>query len=290
MATLLVLLRLIHFGALMLLAGSCTCSSLLASGDFQRLMIRRLARLWLPAAIAGLMSALLLFALQGGLMAGGWADTVKPQIWRALLNTRFGAVWLWQMVLALAGVMVVIMRPRRLSGLLLLLTCAQLILMAGVGHAAAGEGISGALQRINHGVHLLAASWWVGGLLPLLACMQMARKARWRKPAIQAMMRFSRYGHAAVVLVIVSGMVNSLMILGVSWPWHAGYVRLLVLKTALVAAMIFIAVWNRYILVPRFARSDEQAKRGFIRLTCVEVALSALVLALVSLFATWEPF
>lgn len=54
--------------------------------------------------------------------------------------------------------------------------------------------------------------------------------------------------------------------------------------------MLVIAVVNRYVLVPRFRTQGRQAQTLFIRMTQTEVMLGTLVLALVSLFATLEPF
>ena len=100
-------------------------------------------------------------------------------------------------------------------------------------------------------------------------------------------------GIAAVALglpVLLTGVVNALMILGLQIPWQAGYVQLLLFKCALVALMVVIALANRYFLVPRFRPESGRAQQIFIRMTQAEVVLGALVLATVSLFATWEPF
>ena len=103
-------------------------------------------------------------------------------------------------------------------------------------------------------------------------------------------MRFSRVGHYAVAGVVLSGIINALFILGVNVPWHTGYVQLLLFKCALVALMVVIALMNRYFLVPRFRPETGREQQLFIRMTQAEVVLGALVLATVSLFATWEPF
>ncbi|WP_435953195.1 copper homeostasis membrane protein CopD [Dryocola sp. BD626] len=283
-------LRFVHFAALMVLLGSTICSVLLAPQSFKPILVQRLATQWRSAVWLSLLSALLLLAAQAGLMGNGWVDTVNPQVWLAVIGTRFGSVWLWQIFLGIATLAVFLLKPRALQGVLLILAAAQLILLAGVGHAAMREGVSGGFQRLNHAVHLLSAAWWAGGLLPLLMCMRMARKPHWRQAAITAMMRFSRYGHLAVAAVIVTGLINGVMILGWSLPLASGYVQLLLLKVALVAVMVTIALVNRYLLVPRFASAPQAAQHRFIQLTWLEVILSAAVLLAVSTFATWEPF
>ncbi len=103
------------------------------------------------------------------------------------------------------------------------------------------------------------------------------------------MMRFSRYGHLAVALVILTGGINTLLIAGVPWPVHSRYLSMLWVKACLVAVMVIIALYNRYLLVPRFNQSQGAAQRQFITLIKVEWILSLLVVACVSLFATWEP-
>jgi len=54
--------------------------------------------------------------------------------------------------------------------------------------------------------------------------------------------------------------------------------------------MVAIALANRYFLVPRFRPEAGREQQIFIRMTQAEVVLGALVLAAVSLYATWEPF
>lgn len=288
LSALYITLRFIHFAALMVLFGSTVCSVLLAPASIKPVLSRRLAKQCHAAIWLSALSAVLLQGAQAGLMGSGWADTINPQVWFAVSGTRFGEVWLWQIFLGIVTVAAFLIKPRALQSVLLILAAAQLILLAGVGHAAMREGIPGAIQRLNHAVHLLSAAWWAGGLLPLLFCMRMARKPRWRQAAIMAMMRFSRYGHLAVAAVIATGITNSLMILGWALPLASGYVQLLLVKVALVATMVTIALVNRYLLVPRFA--SVAAQQRFIQLTWLEMILSVAVLLAVSAFATWEPF
>jgi len=282
-------LRFIHFTSLMLLFGCTTYSLFLAPGRLQEVLVQRLQVVWRPAIKVSLISACLLLCLQAGLMGDGWPDVINPSVWLAVLGTAFGGIWTWLLILALASAIVLGLRPRDMQEYLLLLTCLQLILLACVGHTTLHTGGTGAFHRINHAIHLLSASFWVGGLLPLLVCMFLARTATWSESAIESMMRFSRYGHLAVAAVIVSGIINSLLILGWNISLESSYVRLLLLKIVLVGVMVVLALINRYWLVPKFNHSA-LAKQQFIRLTGLEVILSAVVLLLVSLFATQEPF
>ncbi len=146
-------------------------------------------------------------------MGTGWSDVFSPNIWLAVLQTQFGGVWLWQIVLALVTLIVALMQPQNMPRLLFMLTTAQFILLAGVGHATLNEGVTAKIHQTNHAIHLICAAAWFGGLLPVLWCMQLI-KGRWRHQAIQALMRFSWCGHFAVIGVLASGVLNALLITG----------------------------------------------------------------------------
>lgn len=259
-----------------------------ASPQLRRLMMQRFLPLLRGALLVNALAATLMLMLQGGQMGNGWGDVLRPEVWLAVTGTRFGSVWLWQILLAWIALIVVCLKPHRLAPLLLILCIAQFLLMASVGHAAMRDGVVGALQRMNHAVHLLCASAWFGGLVPFLYCLRLA-KGPWRTSAINTMMRFSRWGHLAVIGVILSGVVNALLIQG-QLVTDTAYGRLLLIKCAFVALMVVIALANRYVLVPRMATDRQRIQTLLVRTTQAEVILGALVLAAVSLFATWEPF
>lgn len=150
------------------------------------------------------------------------------------------------------------------------------------------DGLLGALQRTNHAVHLFCVASWFGGLLPFIYCLRLAQ-GRWRQAAVYTMARFSRYGHLAVAGTLASGVVNALLIQGAvigTSPWG----RMLLIKCALVAGMVVIALVNRYVLVPRMSASGSRAESLILRTTQAEIGLGALALLAVSLFATWEPY
>ena len=281
-------LRFIHFISLIVAFGCVLYGTWWAPVTLRRLMMQRFYPLMRHLLLASALSALLMLMAQGGLMGSGWPDVWQPAIWQSGAGTQFGSVWIWQILLALVALAVVWLKPRRSGRLLLVLFCAQLLLLAGVGHAAMNDGWLGIVQRTNHAIHLFCVASWVGGLLPFIYCLRLAH-GRWRQAAIATMMRFSRYGHLAVAGAIASGAVNALLIQGgliSASPWG----RMLLLKCALVAAMVVIALVNRYVLVPRMSAGGTRAEQLIVRTTQIEIALGALALFAVSLFATWEPF
>jgi len=282
-------LRFLHFLALMLAFGWTYYAAWLAPPSFRPLLTRRFQRLQGGALLLNTLSATLMFAVLGGQMGDGWGDVLRPEIWLAVATTRTGGILLWQVLLAWITVGLALMQPRRVQGLLLIFIVAQLLLLAGVGHAAMHDGITGILQRANHALHLLCAAGWIGGLLPLLCCITLAQ-GRWRQSAVYTMMRFSRYGHLAVAGVLLTGVVNGWFIQGQLLAPDTLYGRMLLFKCALVMLMVAIAIVNRYVLVPRMRNGQGPAQQFFIRMTQGEMAIGLLVLATVSLFATLEPF
>lgn len=281
-------LRFIHFISLIVAFGCLLYGAWWAPAALRRLMMQRFYPLMRHLLLASALSALLMLMAQGGLMGNGWSDVWQPAIWQAVAGTQFGGVWVWQILLAFVALAVVWLKPRRPGRLLLVLFCAQLLLLAGVGHAAMNDGWLGIVQRTNHALHLFCVASWFGGLLPFIYCLRLAH-GRWRQAAIFTMMRFSRYGHLAVAGAIASGVVNALLIQGElisASPWG----RMLLLKCALVAAMVAIALVNRYVLVPRMSAGGTRAEQLIVRTTQIEIALGALALFAVNLFATWEPF
>ena len=281
-------LRFIHFISLIVAFGCVLYGAWWAPVALRRLMMQRFYPLMRYLLSASALSALLMLMAQGGLMGNGWPDVWQPAIWQAVAGTQFGGVWVWQILLAFVALAVVWLKPRRPGRLLLVLFCAQLLLLASVGHAAMNDGWLGIVQRTNHALHLFCVASWFGGLLPFIYCLRLAH-GRWRQAAICTMMRFSRYGHLAVAGAIASGVVNALLIQGgliSTSPWG----RMLLFKCALVAAMVAIALVNRYVLVPRMSAGGTRAEQLIVRTTQIEIALGALALFAVSLFATWEPF
>ncbi|MCI4254385.1 copper homeostasis membrane protein CopD [Dickeya dianthicola] len=282
-----------HFSSLMVLVGSACYSTLLAPRTYRARLASQLHGLTAIGCVAALLTAVTILAAQTGLMSGDWRNIGDGGIWRSVLGTRFGNIWRWQPVLASLACVAFFWRSRsrsrsRQAGVLML-GILQLCGMGWVGHAAMLEGWPGVLHGANQVVHLLSVTFWVGGLPPLLFVLRDARLVQTRTDAILTMMRFSRYGHLAVALTILTGLVNTRLILG--WPLAGAglYGALLAVKILLVAVMALLALFNRYWVVPRFQRVNDIAYDYFLRLTTVELALSVLVIALVSFFATLSP-
>jgi putative copper resistance protein D len=290
LATLFVLCRFVHFAAVMLMFGSSLFTALLSPQRLSPYLSRDVRPLLVSCTWLAGLSAVALLAIQAGQMGDGWADTWQLDVWWAVLGTTFGEVWRWHLGISLLALLSLWLAEPRRTQLLALLSTLLLVSMAFIGHAAMHGGVLGVLHRFNHALHLLAAGYWFGSLLPLLVCLRYLAQPQSRSDAVTTLIRFSRWGHLAVALVVLTGVINSLIILG-SWPLDVDspYQRLLLFKTTLVALMVMVALANRYAIVPAMSSMPQLAQRGLVLACWIEVGLGAGVLLLVSLFATYAP-
>jgi putative copper resistance protein D len=68
------------------------------------------------------------------------------------------------------------------------------------------SGALGWLNRLSFIAHVLAAGFWLGSLPPLIASFRLAADQTGLAIKLMALRRFSRLGHAAVVIVLATGL------------------------------------------------------------------------------------
>jgi putative copper resistance protein D len=278
--TALILSRFLQFAVAMLLWGGC----ILRAGP-QRAFGPRAVRL---AALVNLLAALGWLAAEAALAGDGPQDAVNPDVlWALLTASRFGHAWLVHLALAAALVLASLCDwPRTVAA------CAGLNLasLALTGHAVLPVGPLGVVHQALSALHLLAAGFWVGGLVVILPGLTPATLT---EKSAQILRRFSRWGHLAVALVFATGLAKSVLILAARGRFDPAwdYLTLLLIKVAAVVLMLGLALINRYRFVPRLATADRAlALRHLRHGTLAELALVVAVLALVSVFATLSPF
>jgi copper resistance protein D len=282
--------RFAHFAAAMTLFGATAFVVALAPPDLAR-TLGPPARAITTAAIAiAALSALAWLVLDSASMAGDWSALVDWQaIGVVLSDTEFGAVWQWR--LGLAGALVVALALGRAgpSPALFVGATLQLASLGLVGHAAMQTGALGALHRANDALHLLAAAAWLGGLPMFAFSLGAYRDPRLGLAAATAMRRFSFWGQFDVALIVATGIANVALTSGLSALTPATpYRALLGVKLIVVAVMVALALFNRYVLAPRLANSAP-AQRALARNCVAELVFGAAVVALVSLFGLLDP-
>ena len=250
-------------------------------------VVRRLA---LVASLVALISAIAWLALESASMADDWSAAIDPgAIGAVLSDTAFGGMWAAHLVLAAALVAVVAFGPSARWATTSLVSAALLASLGLVGHAAMQTGVEGALHRANHAVHLMAAGAWIGGLVPFVMCLRAYERDDLRKDSVRAMAGFSFWGQLIVAAIVLTGVVNiALTSHHPPLPPTTPYRALLVAKLVIVATMILLALFNRFVLAPRL-KASANALATLRATSLAEIALSCIVIALVSVFALFDP-
>jgi len=213
--------------------------------------------------------------------------------------TQFGHLWLFRSFLGLAiagGLLYDRLRKRSYAHLDLLcigLAAVNLGSLAWAGHAGAGTGSFANFHLLTDLVHLLVSAVWPGGLLPLIIWFFVNPGRRENEPDA-IVRRFSAISGGAVVILAVSGLLNTLfMINGLADFYATTYGQILTGKIILFLIMIGLGVQNRRLL--KIQRSsgiqgmDCSATSRLFRNICVESALTFILFGLVGALGAIEP-
>jgi copper resistance protein D len=286
--TALALCRFAHFLAAMLTFGMSACLWAYTPERLRVALSPVARRIALVASLVALLTAIAWLALESAAMADDWSAAIDPdQIGAVLTDTAFGHAWALHLILAAA--LVVVAFSSAGWGATAVASGALLASLGLVGHAAMQTGAEGVLHRANHAIHLLAAGAWIGGLVPFAMCLRAYQRDDLRKDAVRAMTSFSFWGQLIVAAIIVTGVVNiALTSHHPPFPPTTPYRALLVTKLVVVAIMIALALFNRFVLAPRLKTSPNTL--ATLRATSLaEIALGCIVVALVSVFALFDP-
>jgi putative copper resistance protein D len=247
--------------------------------------------LWVSGLLM-LLSGIAIVPLVAARMAGEDSAAVDPSIIETVLSaTSFGHRWCWHLLftlLLLVGAAV----ARRRHAMNLIWAALALASLGWVGHAAGASGWVGLGRELNQSIHLLAAGLWLGGLLPLGWLLGRVRSGEEGFGAFgrHALPAFSQMGYAAVAAIAITGIVNTLILVGsIDALYETDYGLLLSLKILLYLAMVAVALRNRFRLMPRFADRNGAAGSALYRSVLIEQAIGLGILAAVSVLGTWAP-
>jgi copper resistance protein D len=293
----LVLARWVHFASVFILFGSpLFWLGMAGEFPFERRATDSLLR-W-AAAVAALSGLFWLGALIAN-MADGFDKLVDPETLALFFfQTQFGPVAFLRLFL-LGGAVAVAASPGRAWRANMMGVGAILLVdQAWLGHAAeGGAGLWGALMILVYSVHVLAAAAWLGGLPPLFFVLKAAEGPGAAEEAanpVAAMTHFSVLALPAVVLILASGAGNVGFRVGSSLHalFMADYGYVLCVKAALVAAMLALACYNRFVALPRLRESHAPGDAALASLrasVCCELALGLLVLGAAALLGITPP-
>ena len=166
-----------------------------------------------------------------------------------------------------------------LSSLLLLTFSVQ-------SHSAARAGVLGIILDWEH---LMAMAIWLGGLLPLVLIMRLAR--RHDGPPLSSLIpRFSAVAILCVITLAVTGLLNALPLVqttGALASTTAG--RALAVKVGLFGLLVGLGAVNLLILSPRLRTPNGSAGRRLGLTVRVEIVLGLLVVAAASVMMQVAP-
>ena len=157
---------------------------------------------------------------------------------------------------------------------------------AWTGHAGATEAGQGALHRASDVLHLLAAATWLGALVLFLAA---AFGGRNEDALVRHLTGFARTGSAIVLLLLATGLANTLIIAG--WPidWRSDWFVLLAVKLALFLLMLVLAAGNRWRLTPALERDPAGNLRALKLSLLAETGAALAIVAIVGWLGTLTP-
>jgi putative copper resistance protein D len=173
-----------------------------------------------------------------------------------------------------------------------------LISQAWLGHAAqGGTGLYGATMITVYAIHVLATGAWVGGLPPLLfALVEQRRRGPYeaRECSLDILSRFSAMAMVAVTLLVASGIANAgFRVVGSFGKlFYTEYGNALLTKISVVAAMLALAYFNRFVFMPRLRRASLKGMAQIVwlgRSVTLETALGVLVLGAAAVLGITPP-
>jgi copper resistance protein D len=302
----LVLTRGLHFAASAAVAGILTFRTFVAEPALQpsaqgsaAIEARLLALTWLSLAIALATGVVWLTLVTVSMTGLAWGEAMQSGSMLVVINeTQFGL--LSEIRGGLSVLVAACLAFNRFAFTRWVGLAAGLALVgtiAWTGHAGGTPGALGNLHVAADSLHLLAASAWIGGLAGLVVLFAVGRNCpaqEWAPLQSDALARFSVLGMVSVAVLILSGTVNTWVLVGsVNALLVTDYGRLLMLKITAFVVMVGFAAVNRFSLTPRLVAANAERPSGVLcalrRNTLIEIALGLSIFAMVGVLGTLHP-
>jgi copper transport protein len=245
--------------------------------------------------------------LQGIAGAGaGLGSLFDPSLISNVLETDYGHALVTRCVLlvVLVPVLWLLARNRRwvVDTAAVVVAVGLLLTFVYAGHAHTGRWVG--LAMVTDLVHVGAAAVWLGGLCALAVTFASPNLAAETRDALS---RFVMVALPAIALVALSGVVQGLRQVGTVWALvHTGYGRLLLVKVAIVVAILIVANTSRRVATGRIlaqsetppanrnarrkARTaDRSAVTALRKAVAVEIAFAVVVLAVTAALVNTQP-
>ena len=269
---------------------------------------RGLMVVWLGMALLAAASSAQLLLQTGSTFETSWWGAVGEPGWSIATETEWGRLWLWRigLILASAAVLAAVYArrrrgpagdaerdafPRLVRAVSLAAAVGVLVTLSLTSHGAATAGIETAAV-VSDLLHLSASAFWVGALFHLalgLPLLTRGLPGREKRAALSRMIpRFSVVAALSVGTLIVTGVFAAWAQVTAWAALGTPYGTALIVKVALVAALLALGAANLVWVRPRLSRGDAAAV-WLKRLVAVEAVLALAVLAAVSVLISLEP-
>jgi copper resistance protein D len=254
---------------------------------------------WISFAVAVFAGAAWLAVLTAQINSDANWDALVDDVPTLLTQTQFGRVAELRFVIGILLMCALGWRRSR-DGLRWFVFALALCFagsLAWAGHSGAGDGFTGGVQAVVDALHLIAASAWVGGLVPL-ACLfvQASRPSNSLSPAQvgDITQRFSIMGIICVTALLITGLINTwFLVESLAILVGSSYGQLLMIKVALFLVMVGIAAINRTRLTPMITVGviDMRSKvtRHLARNSLIEAGVGLAILAIVGALGSLPP-
>ncbi len=272
------------------------------SSEIRGLIIRFERRLTIGALWVVVLAMAAEFGHESMEMSRRSLSEVGPFLWPVLTRTHFGQVLIGQLLLVAAFAWIWSRRGKVPDGLdrgrgALLVVGALLCLTESLTGHAADQG-NWSVDVLVDWLHLLAVSFWAGGLVPLAALvpplLKRCEPGTARAVLIRTIERFSSLAMSCVAVLIAAGLFSAHR-RGVVWlaPFESTYGELVGLKVALTAVAVALGGFSKFIILPCLRRGSAAEgmvlSRNFRRAIAIEVGVVAIVLIVAAVLTQWSP-
>jgi copper transport protein len=236
------------------------------------------------AAVVAIAAALACIPLHGADLL----DTGLLQGWHAGLFSSLGL----SSCVAAAGALLIAIAARLTSGpgrtsLLAVGALAAIGSLPLTGHAITAHPAAAAMVALA--THGLAAAFWVGSLVALLATVSL-RSSSGAASAAPVLRRFSVWGMVAVAALLVAGVAFVLLQLdSVAALFGSRYGWLILCKVVLLLGLVLLALANRFRWLPMLERGAAGAAARLRRSIGAEVALVVCVIGVTAVLVHTPP-
>ncbi|CDG53840.1 MULTISPECIES: copper resistance D family protein [Halomonadaceae] len=272
--------------AMILVAAGIYLSALVATGAvlfrlaFPRLPDhdrRRVARMGVLSAWAGVILILFQWSLEAGYLGGGnIAAATNPMLLGIVFDGASGG----RLILVVAGLLLVqaiqlnnLAFSKTANSLSLVGVLLVMLAFVQVGHTVNTPRLVLAVLLI---VHLMAAAFWVASLWPLF---HLVGQHYNHGNTARILTRFGQLAMGGVGVLVLAGVTLATLLTGGLTPLlTTAYGQFLIGKVLIVAVLLLFAAANKWRLVPAFESGDATAPRRLQRSIALEVVLVVVIL------------